>query len=189
MNPNPKTGSSGAFRRISTPAGSWRAHVDKDETPVPRPIEKAMTPYFITVMGRGGKLLLSLCQVPGEERRRGLELQIFHNRGKVDDGIQVTRSCLRNMLSCEFDKVVCVNAYRGYFLAIQADHDAHNIMGYRTNPKYKSCIGALEFVALEDIVAHAAKNKALVGPKLASYLDEVENYFNICREVAKSLER
>jgi hypothetical protein len=179
----PKTGSSGSFRRMGTPAGSWRAQVDKEVMAV----EKAMTPYFITVMGRDGKLLLSLCQAPGDERRRGLELHIFHNKGKVDDGIQVTRSCLRNMLSCEFDKVVCINAYRGYFLAVQTDHDARNIMWYRTNPRYKSSIGALEYVALEDIGEYASKHKALVGPKLASYLDEVENYFNICKEVAKAL--
>jgi hypothetical protein len=189
MNFDPqKTGSSGSVRRIGTPAGSWRAQVDKDVMAVPRPIEKAMTPYFITVMGRDGKLLLSLGQSPREDCRRSLELQIFHNKGKVDDGIQVTRSCLRNMLSCEFDKVVCINAYRGYFLAVQTDHDARNIMWYRTNPRYKSSIGVLEYVSLADIGEYASKHDALVGPKLASYLDEVENYFNICREVTKALE-
>lgn len=137
-------------------------------------------PFFTTVMGKGGKILLNV--YPNRSGRR--EVQIFFNKGRYDDGLQIVRSCLRNMLSVEFQKIVAVNVYRGFFIAIQTNHTDDSINGYHTDKKYKSNIGLLEFVDLDYVEKFAEDCDAVISPKVLSYLDEVRKYVNICKDVA-----
>lgn len=178
--------------RIRDPVGSWRAVQDPksaDQDPksaaedAPERAERAervMVPYLITVMGKSGKLLLNIA--PETKRKR--ELQLFFNRGRVDDGIQSTRSALRNMLSIEFNNIVCINAFKGYYLAVQPDHTDQDIPWYNTAPRYKSNIGSLQYVALEQIAMFANENQVVMGPRFVSYIDEVEQYFKLCSIVS-----
>lgn len=195
----PKTGKSGSssqrretrqLRDVGVNSPSWRKH-DLSVSPLP-PEQKVSqnykfkkskdphVPFFITVMGKDGKLLLNV--VPDKKRRK--EVQIFYNKGRSDDGLQVVRSCLRNMLSIDFEKIIAVNVYKGYYLAIQTNHTNHNTRWYHTDPRYKSNIGILEYVSLDDINEFANECNATIGPKIVNYFDEVSNYIHICQEIA-----
>jgi len=139
-------------------------------------------PFFITVMGKGGKLLLNV--YPNKSGQR--EVQLFFNKGKYNDGLQIVRSCLRNMLSFDFDKIVVVNVYRGFYMAIQTNHTNESTQGYHTDKKYKNNIGLLEYVDLDDIEEFADECSAIINPKVMSYLDEVRKYIQICKEVTSA---
>lgn len=158
-----------------TPSDRRKAILDKMDN-----VHEKHVPVFTTVMGKGGKILLNV--YPNNQGQR--EVQIFFNKGRRGDGRQLSRSCLRNMLSIDFQKVIAVNAYHGFFLAIQTSHSDESVHGYHTDKKYKSNIGLLEYVALDDIEDFADECSAIISPKVREYLDEVRNYIDICKEVA-----
>lgn len=173
--------------RIKTPAGAWReslraAPQEARLSAKPEKCEKAMSPFLVTVMGAGGKLLLNVV----ENGRNQREIKIFCNTGRVDDGLQITRSCLRNMLSVEFNEMVCVNAFKGYYLAVQTTHTDQNTRWYATVHRYKSNIGNLSYVAVQDIGQFASDHGARIGAKIIDYLDEVEKYIKVCCDIARA---
>lgn len=142
--------------------------------------KSSRVPFFITVLGKDGKILLNV--YPNRNGRR--EVQLFFNKGRYDDGLQIVRSCLRNMLSFDFKKIVTINSYHGFFLAVQMNHTNESTQGYRTDKKYKNGIGLLEFVDLDEIEEFAEECSALINPKVILYLEELRKYVCICKEVA-----
>lgn len=146
-----------------------------------KPIE-ADVPFFVTVLGAKGKLLVNV--YPNRNGKR--EVQLFFNKGKYDDGMQIVRSCLRNMISFNFDKIVAVNVFRGFYLAVQTDHTNESTHGYSTNPKYKNNIGLLEYVDIEYLQEFADDCNATISPKLIQYCDEFRSYIQTCREMVNS---
>lgn len=139
-------------------------------------------PFFITVMGKNGKLLLNVCI----DQRDKKDVKLFFNTGKYDDGLQIVRSCLRNMLSFDFKNIVALNAYRGFYLAVQTSHDNSSIRGYNTDPKYKNRIGLLDYVDIDDIQEFAYNCNSHITPKLSQYCEEVRNYIRTCKEIAQA---
>jgi hypothetical protein len=138
-------------------------------------------PFFITVMGENGKLLLNV--YANQKGKR--EVQLFYNKGNYNDGLQIVRSCLRNMLSFDFKNIVALNVFRGFYLAVQTCHNKESIRGYYTNPKYKNNIGLLEYVDMNDIHAFAKDCNAIVNPKLEQYCEELLDYIQTCKNIAK----
>jgi hypothetical protein len=202
---NQDTGTSGSKTRgirrlllaspIKTPSmakkseiNSWRRESKDDESPKPSPVgsrkprnlRDAHVPFFVTVMGKGCKILMNVYP----NRAGDAEVQLFFNKGRYDDGLQIVRSCLKNMLSVDFDKIIAVNVYRGYYMAVQTDHTQNTVSGYRNNPRYRSNIGHLKYVDIDDIYKFAADNKAVINPKVLYYIEEVKKYIQICKEIS-----
>lgn len=143
---------------------------------------EADVPFFVTVLGAKGKLLVNV--YPNRNGKR--EVQLFFNKGKYDDGMQIVRSCLRNMISFNFDKIVAVNIFRGFYLAVQTDHTNESTHGYSTNQKYKNNIGLLEYVDIDYLQEFADDCNATISPKLVQYCDEFRSYIHICTEIANT---
>ena len=136
--------------------------------------------FFSTIMGRGGKVLLNIVVNKYGDR----DVQLFHNRGVINDGLQISRSCLKNMVSYNFDNVVCINSYYGFYLAIDTTHSNENIPNYETNKKYISKIGLLEYVDICEIYEFAGTHDAFVSKKIQCYISELKKYVANCKKVA-----
>jgi alpha-L-fucosidase len=136
-------------------------------------------PFFITVMGENGNLLLNVYQKHDGKR----EVKLFFNRGKYDDGLQIVRSCLRNMLSFDFKQIIALNVFRGFYLAVQTSHNNESTQGYQTDTKYKNNIGLLEYVSMDNLYEFAKDCNAVINPKLEQYFREVRDYIQICKDI------
>ena len=144
--------------------------------------KEAGVPFFITVMGENGKLLLNV--YPNRSGKR--EVQLFFNKGKYNDGLQIVRSCLRNMLSFDFKQIVAVNVFRGFYLAVQTSHNNESTQGYHTDSKYKNNIGLLEYVDMDNLQEFADDCNAVINPKLKQYCDEVRAYIQTCKDIVQA---
>jgi hypothetical protein len=139
-------------------------------------------PFFVTVMGENGKLLFNVCTNRNGDR----EVQLFFNKGKYNDGLQIVRSCLRNMLSFNFIQIVAINVFRGFYLAVQTNHNNESTQGYNTDSKYKNNIGLLEYIDPQNLQEFADDCKAKINPKLKQYCEEILIYIKMCKDIAKA---
>jgi hypothetical protein len=144
--------------------------------------KEVRVPFFITVMGANGKLLLNVYQNRSGKR----EVQLFFNKGKYDDGLQIVRSCLRNMLSFDFKQIIALNVFRGFYLAVQTSHNNESTQGYQTDVKYKNNIGLLEYVAMDNLHEFAKDCNAVINPKLEQYFGEVRDYIQTCKDIVQA---
>ena len=143
------------------------------------------TPFYITVMGENGKILVNVVKSTNSGRT---EVQVFFNKGNYKDGHERVKQCLLNMLSNKFENIVAIDATKGHYLAIQPTHNQDCIHWYRTNHKYKSNIGTLDFVDIDRIHEFADLHEAFANPVIQEYFESVKIFIETCKTVANEFD-
>jgi hypothetical protein len=87
------------------------------------------------------------------------------------------------MLSREFDRIVALNVYNGFFLAVQTEHDNIDVHTYQAHVRYSSNIGHLEYVHIENIREYADMHNASVNAKVLQYVEVLKKYIDVSREI------